>query len=261
MSLQLLKDFVMRFNLANLFFFALIASVPSSHAESLLEINELGGKCTETDGRLICGEGDPALHIINGTQSPNKAAFAIGWRAPDREDWSFAELYLVRLKDGKAIQPLNAKVKWGSKAQLANHQSVFASWMGNEPNTGGGFMLGVNGKWDAQSLEMYQWAGEDTLTFEGEILPTVGEALYNKLFEDNPDVDLSSYVLSTTQAPLIGPNEHKQSTKPYTVIFTATFQEPKASTPIYEYEVEVKLEHYKSWSQAVMTSIRPLETN
>ena len=121
-------------------------------------------------------------------------------------------------------------------------------------------MLGVNGKWDTQSLEMYQWAG-DKLTYEGEVFPKVGEALYNKLYEDNPDIDVSGYVLSTTKAPLIGPSEHKQSTKPFTVIITAVFQEPKASTPIYEYEVDVKLEGYKTWSQPVMTSIRPLETN
>ena len=181
--------------------------------------------------------------------------------APEREDWPFAELYLVRLSNGKAVQPLKAKVEWASKTQLANHQSVFASWMGNESGSGGGFVVGINGKWDAQNLEMYQWAGDGVLTFEGEVLPAVGEALYNKLFEDNPDVDLSGYVLATTQAPLIGPTEHKQSTKPFTVIFTAIFQEPKASTPIFEYEVEVKLEGYKSWSQAVMTSIKPLETN
>ena len=251
----------MKFNFATALFFALIALPSPSHAGSLLEMSELGGKCIETDGSLICGEGEPALHIINGTQSPDKAEFAIGWRAPEREDWPFAELYLVRLSNGKAVQPLKAKVEWVSKTQLANHQSVFASWMGNEPNTGGGFLVGINGKWDAQSLEMYQWAGDGALAFEGEVLPTVGEALYNKLFEDNPDVDLSGYVLATTQAPLIGPTEHKQSTKPFTVIFTAIFQEPKASTPIYEYEVEVNLQGYKSWTQAVMTSIKPLETN
>ena len=251
----------MKFNLINLFFFTLIASAPSSHAGSLLEMSELGGKCIETDGSLICGEGDPALYIINGTQSPNTSTFAIGWRAPDREDWLFAELYLVRLSNGKAIQPLKAKVEWGSKTQLANHQSVFVSWMGNKQGNGGGFMLGVNGKWESRSLEMYQWADESTFTFEGEVLPKIGEALYNKLYEDNPDIDLDGYVLSTTRAPLIGPAEHKQSTKPFTVIFTAVFQEPKASTPVFEYEVEVKLEGYKSWSQPVMTSIKPPETN
>ncbi|MEP3232382.1 MAG: hypothetical protein ABJO30_06105 [Hyphomicrobiales bacterium] len=252
---------MMKFNFSSLFLFTIIISTPPSYAESLREMSELGGECIETDGSLSCGEGDLALHIIDGTQSPANAAFAVGWRAPEREDWLFAELYLVRLSNGKAIQPLKAKVEWVSKTQLANHQSVFASWMGNKPNTGGGFMVGVNGKWNTQSLEMYQWAGEDALTFEGEVLPKIGEALYNKLYEDNPDVDLGGYVLSTTEAPLIGPTEHKQSTKPFTVIFTAVFQEPKASTPIYEYEVEVKLEGYKSWSQPVMTSIRPLETN
>ena len=252
---------MMKFSIANLFLFALIVLTPLSHAGSLLEMNELGGKCGEADGRLICGEGDPALHIINGTQSPDKAAFAIGWRAPDREDWPFAELYLVRLADGKAVQPLKTKAEWGNKTQLANHQSVFASWMGNKQNNSGGFMLGVNGKWESRSLEMYQWASDRTLTFEGEVLPKIGEALYNKLYQDNPDIDLDGYVLTTTRAPLVGPIEHKQSTKPYTVIFTAVFQEPKASTPIFEYEVEVTLEGYKSWSQPVMTSIKALETN
>lgn len=255
----------MKFNFAALFFATLIASALPSHAGSLLKMNELGGACTEKDGSLICGEGDTALHIIKGTQSPKKAVFAVGWRAPEREDWLFAELYLVRLSDGQAVQPLKAKVEWGSKTQLANHQSVFASWMGNDPDSkqqnGGGFMLGVNGKWETQSLEMYQWVDDNPLTFEGEILPKIGEALYNKLYEENPDIDLSGYVLSTTHAPLVGPAEHKQSTKPFTVIFTAIFQEPKASTPVYEYEVEVKLEGYKSWSQPVMTSIKPLETN
>lgn len=251
----------MRFNLHALIFLFLCTAGFPAHAGSLLELNELGGKCIETDGSLMCGEGEPALHIINGTQSPDKAAFAIGWRAPERKDWPYAELYLVRLSNGKAVQPLKAKVEWTSKTQLANHQSVFASWMGNESDNGGGFVVGINGKWDAQSLEVYQWAGDDALTFEGEVLPTVGEALYNKLFEDNPDVDLSGYVLATTQAPLIGPTEHKKSTKPFTAIFTAIFQEPKASTPIYEYEVEVMLEGYKSWTRPVMTSIRPLETN
>ena len=153
----------MKFNFAVTFLFALIALTSPSHAGSLLEMSELGGKCIETDGRLICGEGEPALHIINGTQSPDKAEFAIGWRAPEREDWPFAELYLVRLSNGKVVQPLKAKVEWASQTQLANHQSVFASWMGNESGSGGGFVVGINGKWDAQSLEMYQWAGDGVL--------------------------------------------------------------------------------------------------
>ena len=252
----------MKKHFATFVFAPLFAFIPFSHAGSLLEMNELGGQCTKQEEGLICGEGDVALHIINGTQSPPQptSQYAVGWRAPEREDWPFAELYLVDLKDGKAVQPLKAKVEWGSKTQLANHQSVFASWMGNKAGTGGGFMLGVNGKWDTQSLEMYQWAG-DQLTYEGEVFPKVGEALYNKLYEDNPDVDVSGYVLSTTKAPLVGPSEHKQSTEPFTVIITAVFQEPKASTPIYEYEVDVKLEGYKTWSRPVMTSIRPLETN
>lgn len=251
----------MRFNLHTLLFLFLCTVGFPAHAESLHEINRLGGECIQIDGNLSCGKGDTAIHIISGTQSPDKTSFAVGWRAPERADWPYGELYLVSLKDGKAIHPLRAKVEWGSNTQLANHQYVFASWMGNKPGNGGGFLLAVNGKWETQSLQMYQWRDDSALTYEGEIMPKVGEALYNRLYEDNPDVDLSGYVLSTSQAPLIGPTEHKQSTKPFTVIFTAIFQEPKASTPIYEYEVEVMLEGYKSWSRPVMTSIRPLETN
>ena len=84
----------MRFNFATAVFFALIALTLPSHAGSLLEMSELGGKCIETDGSLICGEGDPALHIINGTQSPDKAEFAIGWRAPEREDWPLSLIHI-----------------------------------------------------------------------------------------------------------------------------------------------------------------------
>ena len=67
----------MKFNFATALFFTLITLTPFSHAGSLLEMSELGGKCIETDGSLICGEGEPALHIINGTQSPDKAEFAL----------------------------------------------------------------------------------------------------------------------------------------------------------------------------------------
>jgi len=241
----------------------LVSMFISTLSRASEEFSKLGGQCVESEEAYSCGEGAAAIHIIRNTLSPAKpiSLYAVGWRAPDREDWPYAEVYLMRLSDGSVLHTLNAKIEWANKTQLANHQSVFASWMGNEGPTSGGFMLVVNSKWETNNVQIYQSAHEDALTFKGDVMPIIGEALYSKLYEDNPDVDLDGYVLSIDQAPRIGPTEHKQSTTDNTAIVTGVFQEPKASTPIFEYETEVKLDSYKAWSQTVVTSIRPLETN
>lgn len=247
------------------FILFVLFSFQTTHAKAL-EASDLGGKCTESPENretLICGEGESAINIVKDTAAPPNSGLsvAVGWRAPEREDWPFAELYLVNTDTGEVVQNLKARVRWGNKTQLSNHQSVIASWMGKETGTSGGFVMATNGKWETESVQIFRLSEQGGVIHDGEALPMIGGALYNKLYEDNPDVDLSGYVLSLAKGPLISSTDHKQSGKPFTVIMTAIFEEPKASTPIYEYEMEITLDRYKSWSQPVVTSISPLETN
>lgn len=111
----------------NLALLALLALAAPARAE-------MGACHPDTHDGLICGDGDGAARVIDGTMSPAKT-HALAWRdltGPPTEDPDTEKLesILVRLSDGTILARTEGAY-WNTGERRANRMSEDAAWSPN----------------------------------------------------------------------------------------------------------------------------------
>jgi hypothetical protein len=95
---------------------------------------EIGPCKPDNHESFICGEGDGAARVIEGTLSPSKQ-YAFAWRTPEgppteEPDDDKIEFLLIRLKDG-AVLLKNKTPYWATGEMHVNRLQEQASWSPN----------------------------------------------------------------------------------------------------------------------------------
>jgi hypothetical protein len=119
------------------------------------------GPCRKlATGGIMCGEGNNAALVINGTISPSKR-LAFAWRQPDdlpKFDPGDVELMLVRLDDGAVLAQLKGEYWETADGGRANRMDEWAAWSADS-------RLAVeifNNRWDA-TITLYPIGADDAV--------------------------------------------------------------------------------------------------
>jgi hypothetical protein len=133
-----------------------ILLVASTHA-----VRAEMGPCRKlASGGIMCGEGNNAALVINGTISPSKR-LAFAWRQPDdlpKFDPGDVELMLVRIDDGAVLAQLKGEYWETADGGRANRMDEWAAWSADS-------RLAVeifNNRWDA-TITLYPIGADDAV--------------------------------------------------------------------------------------------------
>ena len=132
------------------------------------------GPCRKAyDGAILCGEGENAARVIDGTISPSKR-LAFAWRQPDGLPKAVpddVELMLVRLADGAILAELKGEY-WDAGESHANREDEWAAWSRDSRMA----VELYNDRWEV-TITLYGLDANDAVTAPVDLRKLVEEAV------------------------------------------------------------------------------------
>jgi hypothetical protein len=170
--------------------YVLIAA--SAHAEM--------GPCRPDDHEsFICGSGNGAARVIEGTLSPSKR-LALAWRgtktSPTEEpDDDNIEILVVRLADGAVLAKTQGSY-WNTGESRANRLEELATW---SPNSR--FLIrSFNSRFSTDNIDLYAFGANDEVTGPFDLLKAIEPAVGTRMRQERVK-KIESYVLSVSNEP------------------------------------------------------------
>ena len=141
------------------------------------------GPCRPDDHEsFICGSGNGAARVIQGTLSPSKR-LALAWRSPDgpptEQPDDDTEILVVRLADGAIL----AKTKgsyWDTGESHVNRLEELAAW---SPNSR--FLIrSFNSRFSTDNIDLYAFGANDEVTGPFDLLKAIEPAVTARMKQE-----------------------------------------------------------------------------
>lgn len=223
---------------------------------------EIAGPCKQdAHGTYVCGEGDRALRVIEGSLSPSKA-LGIAWRPlPGKEqnvevreddglhfgEFGEAENVLVRLSDGAVLAVLSGAHH--GDAQDLNHTHHQAAWSPDSTL----LAEAGSGKWMLELLDLRALGTDGTVSERAGLLELVTKAAIAALKKANKRANPDDYVLDIIEKPGV------RVDRAGVVSVPVVLQIMKTDT-YYEFEVKLATAVRGGKISAKVRSVRRLES-
>lgn len=157
------------------------------------------GPCRPDDhDSFICGSGNAAARVIQGTLSPSKR-LALAWRSPDRSPTEQpdddTEILVVRVADG-AILAKTTGSYWDTGESHVNRLQELASW---SPNSR--FLIrSFNSRFSTDNIDLYAFGANDEVTGPFDLLKAVEPAITARMKQERVK-KIEGYALSVSNEP------------------------------------------------------------
>jgi hypothetical protein len=170
----------------------LIASAPGARAEM--------GPCRpDNHDSFICGSGNGAARVIEGTISPSKR-LALAWRAPngpptEQPDDDDLETLVVRIADGAVLATIKSSY-WDTGESRVNRLQELAAW---SPDSR--FLIrSFNSRFSTDNIDLYALGAHDEASGPFDLLKLIEPAVQARMKQERVK-KIESYALSISNEP------------------------------------------------------------